>query len=960
MRPVVFLEKVRRPDPRGLTRERLEEHLLAAGSPPLGVVLGPPGSGKSTLLGRVAARSSVPAAWYRVSEEDSTEDALIRHLAHAVSHTLPPGSDAAHWRDAASLEQLLTALEDAAQPDLLLVVDDLHEIAGTAAEKALERFITLRPRRVRMLLGSRRPPALNTSRLLVSGELGQLDGDDLRFRSWEVEELFRTVYAQPLSPETAAALTRRTGGWAAGLQLFHLATVGLNRADRERAVGELSGRSRLIRSYLARNVLDGLPDSRRSFLVRTCALGVLTGDNCDALLQTTGSAAVLDDLEQQQFFTTSTDGGQTFRYHQVLQTHLEIVLADEIGAAGARRLYSASARLLEDSGRVAAAVRAHARAEDWGSVARLLHHSSPSSPAADDAVWNGGRLPGAPSDDPSLMLAGARRLMRHGLVAEAVAAFAQAESLMDDPDFRARCADQRMQAALWLPQVAATSAPGPTSRALRVSTELRRATLAVRDPAANTTGLGRGVAHLLAGDIDAAGRVLRAAQADPDLLGWEGLALRLAAQLCDLRQWPTETTGSELEALVLSADVEGLPWVARVARGLQAALQLAVAPTPWRVDAGLELLEDCERAGDQWTLCLLGTVLGAAYAFAGQHPYAVAPLRRSEEAAGELGAPVLQVWATAFRTAIATHLGDPQGQAESVEVARWARALGVEGAARLFEAGGLRFGPRVGPAVTAGPAAPAPEPEPDPAALVGGATVQLQCLGSFALTVAGRAASWDELRPRARWVLMILALHHGRDVHRETLVDALWPDATLTGGVRSLQVAVSSVRQCLAAAGLPESSLRRHGDAYALDLAATGDDLRDFDRLVRQGTRLAGAGHTAAALEARLAALDLYSGDLLPEVGPAEWVVEERDRLRAVAARVGAEAAQLALELGDLSAGRQAAQRSVELDPYHDIAWRMLATSHERLGDRSAAAVTRREHARLCADLGLESGLPVR
>lgn len=946
MRPVVFLEKVRRPDPRGLTRERLEERLLARGSPPLGLVLGPPGSGKSTLLGRVASRSTVPAAWYRVSEEDSSEDALIRHLAHAVSHALPTGNGSEPWRTVETLEQLITALEDAPQADLLLVVDDLHEIAATAAEKALERFIALRPRRVRMLLGSRRPPALNTSRLLVSGELGQLDGDDLRFRSWEVEELFRTVYAQPLSPETAAALTRRTGGWAAGLQLFHLATGGLSRADRERAVSELSGRSRLIRSYLARNVLDGLPASRRAFLVRTCALGVLTGENCDALLGTTGSALVLDDLEQQQFFTTSTDGGQTFRYHQVLQTHLEIVLTDELGAAGARQLYSASAQLLEESGRTAAAVRAHARAEDWGSVARLLHHTSPSSPAADDAVWSGGRIPGVPSDDPSLMLAGARRLMRHGLVGEAVAAFAQAESLMDDPDFRDRCADQRVPAALWLPQVAATTTPpGSTSRALRVSTELRRATLAVRDPAANTTGLGRGVAHLLAGDVTAAGRTLRAAQAEPDLLGWEVLALRLASQLCELRQWPTETTGSELEELVLSADLEGLPWVARVARGLQAALQLAVAPTPWRVDAGLELLEDCESAGDQWTLCLLGTVLGAVYAFAGQHAYAAAPLRRSEEAAGELGAPVLQVWATAFRTAIAAHLGDPQGRAEAVEVARWARALGVEGAARLFEPEGLSIGPRGDP--------PAPSKTPDPATAVVLPALRLQCLGSFALTVAGRAVRWDELRPRARCVLMILALHHGRDVHRETLVDALWPDATLAAGIRSLQVAVSSVRQCLAAAGLPESALCRHGDAYALALSTTGDDLRDFDRLVRQATRLESAGDTGAALESRLAALDLYRGDLLPGVGPAEWVVEERDRLRAVAARTGAEAAQLGLELGDLAAGRRAAQRSVELDPYHDLAWRTLATIHEQLGDRSAAAITRREHARLCADLGL-------
>ncbi len=98
-----------------------------------------------------------------------------------------------------------------------LIIDDLHEITGTPAERALESFLSLRPRKIRMILGSRRPPRINTSRMLVSGELIQLDGEDLRFRSWEVEQLFRAVYAAPLSPEAAAALTRRTGGWAAGL-----------------------------------------------------------------------------------------------------------------------------------------------------------------------------------------------------------------------------------------------------------------------------------------------------------------------------------------------------------------------------------------------------------------------------------------------------------------------------------------------------------------------------------------------------------------------------------------------------------------------------------------------------------------------------------------------------------------------------------------------------------------------
>lgn len=87
------------------------------------------------------------------------------------------------------------------------MVDDIHELSGSPAEAALETFLRLRPRTITVALGSRRQPGLNTSRLLVSGELIMVDGDDLRFRSWEVEQLFRAVYEAPLSPEAAAALT---------------------------------------------------------------------------------------------------------------------------------------------------------------------------------------------------------------------------------------------------------------------------------------------------------------------------------------------------------------------------------------------------------------------------------------------------------------------------------------------------------------------------------------------------------------------------------------------------------------------------------------------------------------------------------------------------------------------------------------------------------------------------------
>ena len=956
MDPVIFLEKVRRPALRGLVRERLDRRaasLAGMGAAPvsLALVLGPPGSGKTTLLSHIAEAAGDAAAWYRVGTEDDDEIALTRHLGHTLGAALhePAVIDAAA---VGRIADLVRVLDDPTIGPGQLIIDDLHEITGTPAERALENFLSLRPRKIRITLGSRRPPRINTSRMLVSGELTQLDGEDLRFRSWEVEQLFRAVYEAPLSPEAAAALTRRTGGWAAGLQLFHLATAQLSRAERDRAVDELSGRSRLIRSYLARNVLEGLDPGRRRFLLLTSTLGVLTGDLCDDLLDTSGSASVLSELEREQFFTTSTDAGLTYHYHQVLQTHLEVLLVDELGGRAARELYSRSGTLLEQAGRSAAAIRAHARAEDWGSVARLLKPDT-APVSGDEALWGMLSLPGAPTDDPGLVLAGARRLARHGQIAESVVAFRQAEALLDDPEFRRRCTVERSTAAIWLPQASIPPMPAahetdPNSTMLRLSLELRQVSRQVRDPYFSDRPLVRGLALLLAGDLAAATRQLRGADPSSRTAGtaWEPLAERLAARLIDLMIEPDEVVAGQVEEIMLSADVQGWPWLSRVARGLQAAMLLAAAPAPWRVSAAAELLDDLERSGDRWTVCLTSLAIGAVYARIDQPDLATLTLRRTEEVATTLGAPVLGAWASVLRTAVAVRHGDQGADQEAASVLRGAAGLGLSHAAKAAEL--IRRERNAEPATVAGERVIGP---PTPAARPG---VALRCLGGFSLTVAGVELPWRELRPRVRALLMLLAMNHGRQLHREQLVDALWPDATLASGIRSLQVAVSSIRQCLSAAGITEDALRRHGDAYALALPGASDQLADFERLAHASGREQGA----VALGSKLAALDGYPGDLLPEVGPAEWVVEERNRLRLLAASVGSAAARDALAAGELRSALDAARRSVALDPYHDSSWELVVEINERLGDQSAAAVARREQARVWADLGLVAPSP--
>lgn len=943
----LFHEKVHRPDPRGLTRERLERRLLDPDGPRTTLVLGPPGAGKTTLLSRVADRGGEPCAWYRASAEDDDEAALVRHLGHALEEAL--GTAVLGHGSRPTVDALLAAWQAPALQPVRLVVDDLHSIAGSEAERGLERLLVLRPREVRVLLGSRRPPRINTSRFLANGELCQLDGDDLRFRSWEVEELFRAIYRRPLSPEAAAALTRRTGGWAAGLQLFHLGTAELSRPGREKAVAELSGRSQLIRSYLTRNVLEGLEDTRRQFLLMTCTLGVMTGSSCDQLLGGTGSAAVLDELERLQFFTTSVDGGVTYRYHQVLQTHLEVQLVDEWGPAAARALYVRSAELLEREGRSSAAVRAYARAEDWGAVARLLQQGASSLPPEE---WLGNLLgrPGAPADDPGMGVAGARRLLREGRVAEAVTAYRQAESLVDDPEFRARCAEERAVAAVWLPDHPPQSPVGVgASPALEQARQLRALTRVVTAPDLLPAGLVRGLGHLLDGDPGAAvGTLRRSLLANPRSGGWPGLAARLVLVVAELLVEPDDAATGRLEEVVLSADLDGLPWLSRMARGLQAEVLLVVRPTSWRVASCQELIEDCEHHGDGWAAGLLSGLLGWLLIRSGRAVEAVPHLRRSVQHAVALDAPVLELWARAMLTRTPA---TPDTTTRQLEVLRArARAVG------LFAVLPLLAGSEVPPLGTPGRGA-----APAPAAAVPVATtgtraqpnVRLRCLGGFDLTVDGRPVDWHGLRPRARSLLHRLALDHGTLVHRERLIDALWPEMNLTSGTRSLQVAVSSVRQCLIAGGLDEFSVRRAGDAYALQLPGALDELREFERLVRAAVRQEMGGDRATALRSRLAALDLYAGELLPEAGPAEWVVGERDRLRSLAADAAAEAARGALEVGDLTPGVRAARRSLELEPFHDPSWLVLAALLEQLGDHSAAAVCRRDHARALAELGL-------
>ncbi|RVX38990.1 DNA-binding SARP family transcriptional activator [Nonomuraea polychroma] len=225
-----------------------------------------------------------------------------------------------------------------------------------------------------------------------------------------------------------------------------------------------------------------------------------------------------------------------------------------------------------------------------------------------------------------------------------------------------------------------------------------------------------------------------------------------------------------------------------------------------------------------------------------------------------------------------------------------------------------------------------------------GPKVTFRCFSSFIVEVGGAPVDLSQVRRRARTLLRLLAVHTGRPVHREQVIEALWPDAGPATAIRSLHVAVSTLRRLLTE-HTGHGMVGRSGEAYLLDLpAGAACDVQLFRVSVAAAERARRMGDPDARIPALRAAVAAYTGDLLPEDGPAEWVLHERSILRYQAARSAAELAAAELSRGCGDEAVAAATRCLEIDEYYDDGWRLLIEANRERGDVMGVARARRRY----------------
>jgi len=134
--------------------------------------------------------------------------------------------------------------------------------------------------------------------------------------------------------------------------------------------------------------------------------------------------------------------------------------------------------------------------------------------------------------------------------------------------------------------------------------------------------------------------------------------------------------------------------------------------------------------------------------------------------------------------------------------------------------------------------------------------------------------------------------------------------------------------------------------------------LLEFDIAITRARAARAKGDAPTALEAYRRTLDLYRGELLPEDGPAEWVVLERERYRSGATEAAQLTGEIFLEKNELESAALACARGLQIDRHCDRLWQTRIRAHELAGEAAAAARARRSYEEVLLDLGLDIPQP--
>ncbi|WP_425954035.1 LuxR C-terminal-related transcriptional regulator [Xylanimonas sp. McL0601] len=334
--PTATLE---RPRLRALITDAVDHHQVT-------LVVGPAGYGKTSTLADWAHHQGRPVAWLSIDPFDNDLTRLHRGLLESLrvaasEHLSRAGArrtTLGRLRTPGLGERLNPEYFDALlgmlgelEGELVLVLDDVHQLRGGGVIEVLGAFTRQLPPNVRLVISARHDPALPLQRLRAAGLLGEIREEDLAF---DREELHRLVERDSAAigddavtdDDTATTLYRLTGGWPVAVRLI---LVAMSSPLSPTPLAALSEATRPLADYLVEEVLRGLPEDLRMFVLRATSTGTINPELAAVVWDRDDGPELLDRcLHLGLFLAPAGTPGSTpsYQWHTLFAAECQAVL----------------------------------------------------------------------------------------------------------------------------------------------------------------------------------------------------------------------------------------------------------------------------------------------------------------------------------------------------------------------------------------------------------------------------------------------------------------------------------------------------------------------------------------------------------------------------------------------------------------------------------------------------------
>jgi predicted ATPase/DNA-binding SARP family transcriptional activator len=209
----------------------------------------------------------------------------------------------------------------------------------------------------------------------------------------------------------------------------------------------------------------------------------------------------------------------------------------------------------------------------------------------------------------------------------------------------------------------------------------------------------------------------------------------------------------------------------------------------------------------------------------------------------------------------------------------------------------------------------------------------IELLGGFRVRVGDEVMAAEVWRRRkVRSLVKLLALAHGYRLHREQLMELLWPDADPQAALNSLHQTLYLARRILE----PGNSARARYLLLQDEIVTLGPpelvwvDVAAFEAAAAQARQR----QDVAAYQAALA---LYKGELLPEDRYEEWLSARREALHQEELALLRDLTQLAEVRADYALAIETLHKALAADPAHEEVHRDLMRLYALSGQRQQA-----------------------